>query len=405
MNSQFKFTSQTASTMNMLLNTGIQSLKRRSNHLLNQIPKRCINASALTITPSNDTSKIMPPKETLKFGTTFAPHMLSITFSDGQWSDPVIKPLENGSIPLASACLNYGMTCFEGMKAYRSLNGDDDLRLFRPERNMERLSRSMERISLPGHDFDHNELLQCISKLIDLDKDWVPSGLGYSLYLRPNVIAINENLGETIMDKIMLYVMTSPVGPYYSGGFKPVKLICETEYVRAVKGGTGDSKLGGNYAGPMKPSKIAAEKGYDQVLWLLNGEITEVGAMNIFFVFESENGKKEVVTPPLSRGDILPGVTRQSIIELASTWEDHDVVERNVTMDEVAAAVRAGTLVEAFGAGTAAVVTPIECISYKGEDLEIAATGNATQRAWDELMDIQYGIVDHPWSFKVAEHI
>ena len=206
------------------------------------------------------------------------------------------------------------------------------------------------------------------------------------------------------MDKIMLYVMTSPVGPYYSGGFKPVKLICETEYVRAVKGGTGDSKLGGNYAGPMKPSKIAAEKGYDQVLWLLNGEITEVGAMNIFFVFERENGKKEVVTPPLSRGDILPGVTRQSIIELASTWEDHDVVERNITIEEVAAAVRAGTLVEAFGAGTAAVVAPIECISYKGEDLEIAATGNVTHRAWDELMDIQYGVVDHPWSFKVNEH-
>jgi branched-chain amino acid aminotransferase len=354
----------------------------------------------------------MPPKETLEFGKTFAPHMLTISYSNNKWSNPEIKPLENASIPLASSCLNYGMTCFEGMKAYRTLDGESSsssssaLRLFRPDLNMQRLSNSMERISLPGHDFSHDELIQCISKLITLDQEFVPYGEGYSLYLRPNVIAINENLGLAIPDSILLYVMTSPVGPYYASGFKPIRLLCETNYVRACRGGTGDSKVGGNYAGAMKPSRLAAEKGYSQVLWLWDGEITEVGAMNVFFVFENkEDGQKEIVTPPLSRGDILPGVTRRSIIELANGngWEDYDMVERNLTMKEVASAVKAGTLVEAFGAGTGAVVTPIECINYNGEDLEITATGEVTQRAWDELMDIQYGKIEHPWSYKIDE--
>ena len=158
--------------------------------------RRCINTSALIITPSTDTTRKLPPTKTLKFGTTFAPHMLSITFSNGKWSDPVIKSRENASIPLASACLNYGLTWLEGKKAYRSLNDSSDLRLFRPDLNMKRLSKSMERISLPGHDFDHDQLLQCISRLITLDQEWVTSGFGYSLYLRPNVVAINEKLGE-----------------------------------------------------------------------------------------------------------------------------------------------------------------------------------------------------------------
>ena len=385
---------------------GLHVASRRSG-------RRFINASALTITKSkSNDNTTMPPKETLEFGKTFAPHMLTISYSNNKWSNPEIKPLENASIPLASSCLNYGMTCFEGMKAYRTLDGESSsssssaLRLFRPDLNMQRLSNSMERISLPGHDFSHDELIQCISKLITLDQEFVPYGEGYSLYLRPNVIAINENLGLAIPDSILLYVMTSPVGPYYASGFKPIRLLCETNYARACRGGTGDSKVGGNYAGAMKPSRLAAEKGYSQVLWLWDGEITEVGAMNVFFVFENkEKGKKEIVTPPLSRGDILPGVTRRSIIELANGWEDYDVVERNLTMEEVASAVKAGTLVEAFGAGTAAVVTPIECINYNGEDLEIPATGEVTQRAWDELMDIQYGKIEHPWSYKIDESI
>jgi len=295
------------------------------------------------------------------------------------------------------------------MKAYKSLSGgddgendnDDSIRLFRPDCNMERLSSSMERLSLPGHDFDKDELIKCIMKLIDIDRDWIPEGEGYSLYLRPNVIAMSKNLGLANPESLLLYVVTSPVGPYYKSGFKPVRLLCETEHVRAAIGGTGGFKVGGNYAPTMLPAKEAAMKGYNQVLWLLDGHITEVGAMNIFFVFDLGDGKREIVTPPLTRGDILPGVTRRSIIELAQGWDDCVMSERNVTMDEVEAAVKEGRIMEAFGAGTAAVVAPIECINYKGEDLEIPATGSITQKVWDSLIGIQYGKTEHPWSVKV----
>ena len=371
---------------------------------LQHISKRYINASALTITPSK-TDAVMPPKETLEFGSTFAPHMLTISYSDNKWHAPEIKPLENISIHSASSCLNYGMTCFEGMKAYRALDKDSDLRMFRPDLNMERLSNSMERLSLPGHDFDRKELIKCIMKLISLDQDFVPYGEGYSLYLRPNVVAMSQNLGLANPTSLLLYVVTSPVGPYYKSGFKPVRLVCETNYVRACKGGTGASKVGGNYAPTMKPAKEAAAKGYSQVLWLLDDDITEVGAMNVFFVFDKNDGsgRKEIVTPPLSRGDILPGVTRRSILELAKGWDGYEMNERNVTIQEVESAVKEGTLVEAFGAGTAAVVTPIECINYKGTDLEIPATGAATQRAWDNLLGIQYGKIEHRWSIKIDD--
>lgn len=365
--------------------------------------KRFITSSTLTITPSSTTT-VMPKKEDLTFGTTYAPHMLQILYNNNQWSNPEIVPYGKLSISPASACLNYGMTCFEGMKAYRSLDDSSSstIRLFRPHLNMRRLSNSMERLSLPGFDFSHDELISCIMKLVHLDRDWVPHGEGYSLYLRPNVIGLTDNLGLANPTSLLLYVVTSPVGPYYKSGFKPVRLICETRYIRAINGGTGNSKVGGNYAPTMKPAREAESKGYNQVLWLLNGEVTEVGSMNVFFVFEhGDNRKKEIVTPPLSRGDILPGVTRRSIIELSSTWDDYELVERNVKIDEIHEAIRDGRMVEAFGTGTAAVVSPIECINYEGKDLEIPATGNLTQKIWDSLLEIQYGKANHEWSVKI----
>lgn len=387
-----------------------------------RVATRFINSSALKITPNASASiDDMPPKEELQFGTTFAPHMLTISYSDGKWHDPEIVPYGDLAISPAASCLNYGMTCFEGMKAYRSLaENDSSIRLFRPDKNMERLSSSMERLSLPGYDFDQNELIKCIMKLLDVDQEWIPKGEGYSLYMRPNVIAMNRHLGLANPDSLLLYVCTSPVGPYYKSGFKPVRLWCESKYVRATKGGTGNYKIGGNYAPTMKPAKEALDRGFQQVLWLLNDEITEVGAMNVFFVIEkdgtSSSGKKcrEIVTAPLERRDILPGVTRLSIIELVQTkWSEEDkndpdseyeyeMSERNITIHEVKEAVENGTLVEAFGAGTAAVVTPIECIHYDGVDLEIPATGDITHRAWNDLLSIQYGKApDHPWSVKV----
>jgi branched-chain amino acid aminotransferase, group II len=374
-----------------------------------------------------------PKKETLKFGQIFSPHMLTISYSNHQWHDPKIVPYGPLSISPGSACLNYGMTCFEGMKAYRSATNNRDILLFRPDKNMERLSKSMERLSLPGYDFDRKELIRCIMKLVHLDQAWIPEGEeGYSLYLRPNVIAMNENLGLSHPESLLLYVVTSPVGPYYSvGGFQPIRLWCEAQYVRAFRGGTGNCKIGGNYAPTMKPAKEAMQRGYSQVLWLSQQQqqpsqdhgselfVTEVGAMNIFFVFYNRDKRLyEIVTPPLDRGDILPGVTRQSIIELVHGWKEEDegdgdgdgdggdgyeMMERNITMTEIQQSVQEGTLVEAFGAGTAAVVTPIECMHFNGEDLNIPATGNVTKRVWKELTQIQYGKVKgHPWSVPVV---
>mmetsp|Transcript_17553 Transcript_17553/g.30903 ORF Transcript_17553/g.30903 Transcript_17553/m.30903 type:complete len:296 (-) Transcript_17553:2584-3471(-) len=295
------------------------------------------------------------------------------------------------------------------MKAYKSINDNTDLRLFRPDLNMKRLKNSMERLSMPGaNDFDPEELIKCIGELVRVDQDWIPSGEGYSLYLRPTVIATHPFLGLSPPDDLLLYVITSPVGPYYTSGFDPVRLTADTPYVRAWPGGSGASKVGGNYAPTMKPGADAMARGYSQVLWVFgeDDEVTEVGAMNVFFFMEREGGdgrRRELVTPPLERGDILPGVTRQSILELSREWGEFDVVERSITMPEIRDAAAEGRLIEAFGAGTAAVVTPISCIQYKGEDIEIPATGDLTERIFSDLMGIQYGRVEGPegWSVKI----
>ena len=294
------------------------------------------------------------------------------------------------------------------MKAYKTLDDAHSLRLFRPDMNMKRLSSSMERLYMPGADFSHEDLLTCIKELVKVDEKWVPVGEGYSLYLRPTVIATHRFLGVAPPNSILLYVITSPVGPYYKTGFQPIRLAAESAYVRAWPGGTGNVKVGGNYAPTMKPQAIAAASGYSQVLWLFGekDEITEVGAMNVFFVLDNPHtGRRELVTPPLTRGDILPGVTRDSILYLARTkWSDElDVSERFPTMPEIQQASVEGRLVEAFGTGTAAVVTPISCIGYKGTDISIPATGELTRLIWDELTGIQYGRVEGPegWSVEI----
>eukprot|EP00586_Coscinodiscus_wailesii_P011871 CAMPEP_0172518740 /NCGR_PEP_ID=MMETSP1066-20121228/290996_1 /TAXON_ID=671091 /ORGANISM="Coscinodiscus wailesii, Strain CCMP2513" /LENGTH=349 /DNA_ID=CAMNT_0013301183 /DNA_START=237 /DNA_END=1286 /DNA_ORIENTATION=- len=346
----------------------------------------------------------MPKKEDLKFGLTMSDHMLTIKWSEakGGWHAPEIVPYQNLSISPAASSLHYGLECFEGMKAYKSLDGDDpaSLRLFRPDKNMTRLKNSMSRLSLPGCDFESNELINCLKSLVRLDSRWIPEGEGYSLYIRPTVIATHPFLGVAPPSEILLYVITCPVGPYYKGGFEPVRLTADTEFVRAWPGGTGQAKVAGNYGPTMKASSEAAERGYDQVLWLFGEEkyVTEVGAMNVFFLVEGEDGVKELVTPPLTRGDILPGVTRASIVELVAKSEDYKVTERNITMKELQEKAHQGKLLEAFGAGTAAVVCPIKCIQYEGKDIDIPATGHLTKLIWKQLTDIQYGKVQHPWS-------
>ena len=238
------------------------------------------------------------------------------------------------------------------------------------------------------------------------DKDWIPQGEGYSLYLRPTVISTHPYLGVSPPDNLLLYVITSPVGPYYKSGFDPIRLTADTPYVRAWPGGTGNAKVGGNYAPTMLAAAEASKRGYSQILWIFgdNDEVTEVGAMNVFFFLKTEDGNTmELVTPPLTRGDILPGVTRQSILEWTKTWDEFEVNERIVTLPEIKRAAMENRLIEAFGAGTAAVVTPISCIQYKGEDIEIPATGELTKRVFRDLIGIQYGTMDGPegWSVKI----
>lgn len=369
-----------------------------------------------------------PAKTQLKFGQTFAPHMLTIQFEDGAWRDPAIVPYGNLALSPAASALHYGMECFEGMKAYRALSpsgeslddvkkGEEDLRLFRPDRNMCRLRNSMKRLGMPGTDFDSYQVIECIKELVRLDKEWIPSGRGYSLYLRPTVISTHPYLGLTIPDSLLFYVITCPVGPYYATGFNPIKLTTDTPYVRAWPGGSGSSKIGGNYGPTMMPGYEAQCRGYSQILWLYGSEehVTEVGAMNVFFLFDKKQTttmtndnddnvrRMELVTPPLTNGDILPGVTRQSILELTSRWGEFDVVERALSMKEIIDASSEGRLIEAFGAGTAAVVTPISHIQYRGVDIVIPAPGVLTQRLFNDLVDIQYGIVGGPegWSVRV----
>lgn len=295
------------------------------------------------------------------------------------------------------------------MKAYKTLTNPEEVRLFRPDMNMKRLARSMERLDMPGYDFDHDELIKCIAELVKLDSKWIPSGEGYSLYLRPTVIATHNFLGLAPPDSILLYVIMTPVGPYFKTGFNPIRLTADMPYVRAWPGGTGFAKIGGNYASTMKPQAEAAAKGYGQVLWLFgeNEEITEVGSMNVFFLIQNTTtGRPELVTAPLTRGDILPGVTRDSILHLAREQWSHeiDVSERYPTMPEIKKAHEEGRLIEAFGAGTAAVVTPIGCIQYKGHDIELeGAPGKLTQIIWDEITGTQYGTKEGPagWSVNV----
>lgn len=295
------------------------------------------------------------------------------------------------------------------MKAYRTLTDPEEIRMFRPDMNMKRLSRSMERLALPGFDFDHMELIKCIAKLVEIDSRWIPQGEGYSLYLRPTVIATHRFLGLAPPDSILLYCIMTPVGPYYKTGFNPVRLTADMPYVRAFPGGTGFAKVGGNYAPTMKPQAEAAAAGYGQVLWLFgeNEEITEVGSMNIFFVLKNkETGRLELVTPPLTRGDILAGVTRDSILQIANNqwFNEYDITERYPTMPEIKLAYDDGCLIEAFGSGTGAVVTPVGCIRYAGQDLELKnAPGKLTQRVWDEITGIQYGKKEGPkgWSLNI----
>jgi branched-chain amino acid aminotransferase len=363
-----------------------------------------LRAEKLTVTPTTAPKQKLP-NEDLVFGTTFSDHMLIADWTEaGGWEAPQIIPFGDFSMHPAVSALHYAIQCFEGMKAY--IDDDERIRMFRPDLNMSRMNRSMARLGLPN--FENDEYLDCIKTLLKLDKDWIPRGEGYSLYLRPTAIGTHPCLGLAKSQSCRLYTICSPVGPYYPTGFKPVQLVASTEFVRAWPGGTGSTKIGGNYGSTILPQIDAVQKGYSQIMWTFGPEhnVSEVGAMNIFFVMRLPDGSKELVTPALD-GTILPGITRQSILEYARASGAFGAVsERDIPMAELIRAAENGLICEAFGAGTAAVVTPVDLFSFKGTDYSIPLdpempnepAGPVTRMMWDRITGIQYGKIESDWS-------
>ncbi|KAL5534307.1 hypothetical protein ACEPAG_769 [Sanghuangporus baumii] len=357
-----------------------------------------------------------PPSSSLVFGQVFTDHMLTIPWSaNSGWDVPKIQPYGPLSLDPSCTVFHYAQTLFEGMKAYRDKNGK--VTLFRPDMNMKRMNSSAERLALPT--FNGDALLKLIKELVRVDKHWIPQEPGYSLYVRPTLIGTQRAIGVGPPNEALLFVICSPVGPYYPEGFKPIALYGTTEYTRAAPGGTGRYKIGANYAPGVIPQKIAAKKGYAQNLWLHGPEhyLTEVGTMNLFVVFKKDNGSIELVTTPLD-GMILPGVTRDSVLALArehisgktklNDLPDNLVVsERPVTMAEVKAATDKGQLVELFGTGTAVIISPVDRIGYLGGDIHIPTgpdgMGPVSRVFWRELIGRQLGTIPSKWSVTVCE--
>lgn len=329
------------------------------------------------------------------FGRIFSDHMFEMEFRNGSWQTPRIKPFGPVEVTPALNVFHYGQSVFEGTKAYYA--GDDTVHLFRPHKNIARMEKSCERMCIPK--VDPGLFLDAMEQLIKLDHKWIPRKEENSLYIRPVVCAFDQLIAAHSSSVFRFYIITSPVGSYYS---RPVKLVTEQRYVRAVKGGVGEVKTAGNYAASMLPARKARDMGSDQVLWLDALEhkyIEEVGTMNIFFKIDDV-----LITRELS-GTILPGVTRDSVIQLARHW-DVTVEERRISIDEVMEAGREGSLQEVFGAGTAAVIAPVKEISHLGESVAIHESGRGElgQRLYDTITGIQRGKIEDPfgWVHPVA---
>ena len=343
--------------------------------------------------------KAKPTDETkLGFGSIFTDHMFVMNYDEGQgWHDARIVPYGPIELDPSAMCLHYGQTVFEGMKAYRAKDGR--VLLFRPEKNMARLNVSNERLCIPK--IDEAFALKCIEKLVSIEKDWIPTAEGTSLYIRTFIFATDAHVGVHPGKHLMFMVICSPVGAYYPEGLNPVKIYVESKYVRAVRGGMGYAKTGGNYAASLKAQDEAEEQKYTQVLWLDGVErkyVEEVGTMNVFFVIGDE-----VVTPAL-QGSILPGVTRMSAIEILKSW-GLNVSERPIEIQEIYDAYQNGQLKEAFGTGTAAVISPIGQLKWDDHVMEInnGKIGEISQRLYDTLTGIQWGNIEDTmhWTVEV----
>jgi len=354
-----------------------------------------VSEQTITVTLAAE-KKPKPDPSKLEFGKVFTDHMFMMDYTvENGWHNAQILPYQPITLDPASVIFHYGQAVFEGMKAY--LTKEEKVLLFRPEKNMERLNKSNERLCIP--EIDEDFALDALKQLINIDKDWIPSGEGTSLYIRPFVISTQPFLGVAASISYKFMIILSPVGSYYKEGVKPVKIFVENEYVRAVAGGTGSAKTAGNYAASLKAQQIATQKGYSQVLWLDGVEkkyVEEVGAMNVFFKIGDE-----VITPALN-GSILEGVTRRSVMDLLKHW-DIPVVERRISVEEIFEAHKNGELKEAFGTGTAAVISPIGEFLWNETSITLnnGETGELAKKVYDTLTDIQNGRAEDPFGWTV----
>jgi len=345
---------------------------------------------------TDDFLKAKPDENSLGFGQHMADHMFVMQYDEKVgWHDAVIKPYGNFSLDPAAMVLHYGQEIFEGLKAYRG--HDDKIFLFRPTDNLKRMNVSAARMCMP--EIPVEDVFNGLKKLIALDKDWVPRADGATLYIRPTMIASEAGLGVRPAKRYIFFIINCPVGAYYPEGFNPVKIFVTDKYVRAVAGGVGNVKTGGNYAASIMAAVEAQKQGYTQVLWLDAIErryIEEVGTSNIFFLIDDE-----LITPPLT-GSILPGITRDSVLHLTRDW-GLKVSEKRISIEEVLAANEKGNLQEIFGTGTAAVISPVGELNYKGQVCTInkGKTGNLARKLFDELQAIQNGHKKDPYGWVI----
>jgi branched-chain amino acid aminotransferase len=342
----------------------------------------------------NDLKKKPEPNQPLGFGKIFTDYLFLLDFyRDKGWGNPRIEPYRPIPLDPAALVLHYGQEVFEGLKAYRWAGGE--ICLFRPRQNFERMNRSAKRLCMPELDVDI--VLEATKQLIRLEKDWVPSAPGSSLYIRPNLIANEAALGVQVSDRYLFYIMLGPVGAYYPQGFSPTQIYVSEKYIRAARGGLGEAKTLANYAHSLLAQEEAHAEGYNQVLWLDAVErkyVEEVGTSNILFYLGDE-----LVTPPLA-GTILPGITRDSVLHLARSWE-MKVSERMIDLDEVLRALETGKLKEVFASGTAAVISPVGKLHYRGKEYLVngGKVGPLAQKLYEQITGIQYGKIKDPFGW------
>lgn len=351
----------------------------------------------IRVTPARPDQLKQKPKDESKlgFGDIYTDHMFLMDYEiEKGWFNPRIEPYHDLRINPAAMAIHYAIAIFEGLKAYQGRDGA--LYLFRATDNFKRLNRSAVRLVMP--ELDIHLAMEGMKKLILLDREWVPHSQGTTLYIRPTMFATEPHLGVRPANEYLFFIILGPVGAYYKEGLNPVKIYVEDKYIRAAVGGTGEVKSAGNYAASLLAAEEAKEKGFTQVLWLDAKErkyVEEVGTMNMFFVIEDE-----VITAPLT-GSILAGITRDSVVRIVKDW-GMKMSERSLTIDDVISAAKDGRLKEAFGTGTATVISPVGQITYKGEDHIVAGgkMGELSQRLYDEIVAIQYGEKDDPYGWR-----